>query len=412
MTVKNSIAFVCHPYHRGGVTRWMADAAVAAANKGYTVYFVTVEPTSEFLNSGGRETMLSLLQPFSTQVKIISQPVGYTFEFGDEAVRATTYRNLILQNIPLGTPIIISDDMAVWSGTCAIGDKYPVIGVLHGDQDYYYDRAKKYHKQLSLCACVSNRVKRNVIAKCYELQQQKPVLIPCGINLPDFKPQPHSAAVARLLFIGRLTDYEKRAYDLAGICAELHKQGIPFHLDIAGNSPESATEYGVKFKDAGVAEYITFHGWQTKDQVQKLLDGSDMLLLTSNSEGMPLVMMEALASGCGFTGTRVSGIEDYEKDPRAVKCLSVYTVGDIKDAATKIRLATTIPVAERQRAARKLAEAEFSMDVCLDRYFKAIDTLKPGGATAQNIKLSAIDKLLSNVKATGRFLKVKMMGRR
>ena len=54
------IAFLCHPYHRGGVTRWMADAAVAAARRGAQVWFVTIEPSKPFKSAGGREPMVEL----------------------------------------------------------------------------------------------------------------------------------------------------------------------------------------------------------------------------------------------------------------------------------------------------------------------------------------------------------------
>jgi len=408
MTEKSSIAFVCHPYHRGGVTRWMADAAVAATSKGLAVYFVTVAPVRPFVSSGGRETMLNMVQPFSKTVHIISQKVNFTFEFGTEKYRANIYSQLIKKNVLVGTPIIISDDMAIWSGACALADKYPIIGVLHGDQDYYYDRAKKYHKQLSVCVCVSGRIKRNLIAKCPDIDLQKSIVIPCGINLPEFKPSPQAGDTTRLIFIGRLTDYEKRAYDLVAICAELHKQGFHFHLDIVGNNDTSATEFGNNFKKNDVDTFITFHGWQPKDEIQKLLNQSDILLLTSNSEGMPIVLMEALASGCGFTGTHVSGIEDFEHDPRAADCLSVYTIGDIPDAVNKIKQVAAIPATQRQQGARKLAEAEFSMDICLGRYFKAISNIKTGIIATQTTRLSLTDMVYSKVIAVGRYLKTLM----
>ena len=48
MNAKRQLAFLCHPYHRGGVTRWMVDAAANAASAGHTVWFVTVQPSAEF----------------------------------------------------------------------------------------------------------------------------------------------------------------------------------------------------------------------------------------------------------------------------------------------------------------------------------------------------------------------------
>lgn len=402
MSNQQRIAFVCHAYHRGGVTRWMADAAVAAVQQGKEVYFITVEPVKPFISAGGRETMTALLRPHP-EVKLFYKPVNYLFEFGTEGYRSGVYGELIKRNIPEGTPVIVSDDNAVWTAVASVADKYPMVGVLHGDQDYYYDKAKQYHEQLSLCVCVSNRVKKHAAEKCPAVDKGKLYTIPCGINLPDFKPEA-SGDMQRLIFIGRLTDYEKRAEDLVKISAELVKQKFPFHLDIVGNSEESKVDFGNMFRAQGVEQLITFHGWQARQWIQELLDRADILLLTSNSEGMPLVMMEGLASGCGFTGTRVSGIEDYEHDARAADCVRVYAVGDVEDAASKIQALAAIDRQQRQLAARKLAEAEFSMAVCLERYFGALSAVK---ALPSAKPIPAGGKLKSNVIATARYMKVK-----
>jgi glycosyltransferase involved in cell wall biosynthesis len=332
--------------------------------------------------------------------------VNFTFEFGSEDYRALVYSSIVRASVPVGVPIIVSDDSSIWNAAGSIADKYPMIGVLHGDQDVYYDLAKKYLTQLSLCICVSGRIRATMVKKNPYMEMEKLYTIPCGINLPAFAPHDRNDNITRLIFIGRLTDYEQRAEDLVLICAMLHKQAVAFHLDIVGNSDESKKDFSHRFAEAHVGDLVSFHGWQSKEHVQELLNKADVLLLTSNSEGMPLVMMEALASGCAFTGTRVSGIEDYERKPEAADCVAVYTIGNIEDAVNKIRRIAAIPVRDRQLAARKLAETEFSMQVCLDKYVKALGAMGNSTATARNVHMSALDKFKSNGLALGRLLKM------
>lgn len=407
MTEKKRIAFLCHPYHRGGVTRWMADAAITAAATGYNVYFVTVNPVKEFISAGGRATMLSLLSSNGESVSIISVDVDYSFEFGSEAYRADVYRGLILRDVPVGTPIIVSDDMAAWHAAAAVADKYPMIGVLHGDQDYYYSRAIAFHRQLTLCVCVSGRVKKNLLEKCKEIDKGKVHIIPCGITLPEFVPDTKPNELTRLVFVGRLTDYEKRAYDLISICEQLKQQCFPFQLHIAGNDESSKVEFTEKLRECGAEGNVTFHGWLSGAEVQHLLSGSDILLLTSNSEGMPLVMMEALAAGCGFVGTRVSGVEDFEHHALAEDCVRVYSVGDMQGAIAGIRAIAAMPEASRRVAARKLAEIEFRMEVCLNKYAAAIAATAGKKVEPKTFKLSFFSKLQSRLIATARYLKVR-----
>jgi glycosyltransferase involved in cell wall biosynthesis len=408
MQQHRAIAFVCHPYHRGGVTRWMADAAIHTANSGWKVYFVTVSPRKPFKNAGGRETMQELLAPYKNKLALISEEAGYEFEFGTERYRAYIYSKLLQANVPEGAAVIASDDSATWAAVADVADKYKMIGVLHGDQTYYYDIAGKYAMQLSAAICVSGRTKKTLATKYPSISTDKTFMIPCGIALPKVNRNTNNSGVTRLIFVGRLSDYEKRAYDLVTICSALKGKKVNFRLDIVGNSEESKIEYTVLFDKKGVGENISFHGWQPATKVQKLLSESDILLLTSNSEGMPLVMMEALASGCGFLGTRVSGIEDFEQHRYAEKCFAVYTIGDVMDAANKIVVLSNIPVAERETAAVELATTEFGMEVCMTRYQEAIDKTASVVMKPAKLNMGTIEKMKSRLRAVVRNVKMSL----
>lgn len=415
MPEKRSIAFLCHPYHRGGVTRWMADAAMSLSAEGHEVYFITVDPEQEFVSGKGREKMVCILRQPENNVRLVSKVVDYTFEFGTIEFRAKVFSDLVRKNVPVGTPVIISDDSAVWMAAGDLADRFNIVGVLHGDQDVYYGLAGQYKRQLSVFVCVSSRIKRKLTERCPEIEQGKIVTIPCGIDLPLLTPvESTDSGVLRLVFIGRLTDYEKRAEDLVKICSLLHKQKTVFHLDIAGNDEVSKEEFGKAFREAGVGANVSFHGWRTKGELQVLLNGADVLLLTSNSEGMPLVMMEALASGCGMVATRVSGVEDYENHPLAPYCLGVYAVGVIEDAVKKIKEIAAVPKGKRVKAARAIAESEFTMSVCNEKYLNAIADIAQHSVRAEvskvNLPITAV--LYSHALAVARYCKVALLKRK
>ncbi len=408
MDQKKQLAFLCHPYHRGGVTRWMVDAAVHAAQAGHAVYFVTVEPVAEFHNSGGRESIVALLQPHRSNITILTERVGYEFEFGTDEYRAAIYNRIITGALPAGVPIIVSDDRAVWAGAATVANRNPMIGVLHCDDPYYYQIGQQYRAQMAACVCVSERVKRLFLQHCPEMQASHTFTIPCGINLPSFTVAPRAEGEARLVFIGRFNDQQKRAQDLVKIAAALHAEGFPFHLDIAGNDEASKIEYTAYFNECGAGNEVTFNGWQNAGEVNSLLRRSDVLVLTSNFEGTPLVMMEALAAGCGFAGTRVSGIEDYEHHQYAPDCFASYDVGDIATAVEKIKLVAAIPAARRQAAARKIAEAEFSMQVCMDKYYKVLEGATVADITALPLGIGAMGIVRSRLMALARNVKLSL----
>lgn len=408
MQQQRAIAFVCHPYHRGGVTRWMADAAIHTAKSGWKVYFVTVSPQKPFKNAGGRETMQELLAPYQNKLTLIREEAGYEFEFGTDRYRANIYSKLLQANVPEGTAVIPSDDSATWAAVADVANKYKMIGVLHGDQSYYYDIAGKYAHQLSAAICVSGRIKKTLATKYPAISAEKTFLIPCGIELPRVKRNTNYNDVIRLIFVGRLSDYEKRAYDLVTICSMLQLKKVDYRLDIVGNSEASREEYTILFNKKGVGENISFHGWQPAAKVHELLCNADILLLTSNSEGMPLVMMEALASGCAFLGTRVSGIEDYEHYKYAEKCFRVYDVGEVMDAANKIVELSSIPKAEQKTAAIELANTEFGMEVCMSRYKEVIDKTASVVMTPEKLNMGAMERMKSKIRATARNIKMSL----
>ncbi|MBE2290138.1 MAG: glycosyltransferase family 4 protein [Chitinophagaceae bacterium] len=409
MNARRQLAFLCHPYHRGGVTRWMVDAAANAASAGHAVWFVTVQPSAEFHNSGGREPIWSLLQPHNGSITVVTESAGYEFEFGTEQYRAAIYAKLIRNGVPSGVPVIISDDRAVWAGAAAVADRNPMIGVLHCDDPYYYEIGRLYKDQMAACVCVSERVRRLFLHHCPDVPVEKVSAIPCGINLPPVRSQDERVIeTTRLVFIGRFNDEQKRAGDLVKIAGALVEQDFQFHLDIAGNDAVSGEEYSRYFEEVGAGDKVTFNGWLSAGQVNDLLSRADVLVLTSNFEGTPLVMMEALAAGCGFAGTRVSGIEDYEHHEFAADCFRSFDVGDIAEAVKKIREISAIPVVQRRAAARKLAEAEFSMDVCLERYYSVVDAATTAGIAPVSLHVGRVQMIRSRAMALARMLKVSL----
>lgn len=406
--MNQSIAFFCHPYHRGGVTRWMADAALDYAAKGFDVYFAVPEPAIEFYSGKGRETMVQLLTKSKNKVHVVSCKVGREFEFGLPEYTRHIYRKL-LSKVPAGTPIILSDDKTVWQAAVDMKASYPLVGVLHADEDAYYTLAKRFHKDVDIFVCVSARVHRTVQLKVPEIAAERIFTVPCGINFPKTDLVHREEGKLRLMYAGRITEYQKRAGDLLKVAELLHKQGVDFHWDIIGDGGEYKIALEQKIIQAGLKDKVIFRGWLSQAEVQQYMGKADVLVLVSDFEGMPVAMMEALSMGCGFVGTRVSGIEDYEFDPLSNECFGVFDVGDIETAVHRIKHIASMPAAVRQHAARALSLSQFTMDICLSNYNKAIATIPAKTYSTPKVStLSASAAIKSRLTALGREWKMAM----
>jgi glycosyltransferase involved in cell wall biosynthesis len=108
----------------------------------------------------------------------------------------------------------------------------------------------------------------------------------------------------RILGIGSLLMY-KRWDRLIRAAVALKKSGFEFRVEIAGDGPMRASLEN-EARDFGVADRINFVGYQ-KD-VSKLLARSAFLAHTSDLEGCPNVIMEAMASGRAVVATDAGDI--------------------------------------------------------------------------------------------------------
>ena len=399
-----TIAFVCQPYHRGGVTRWMADAAIKFAERGCRVYFVTVRPTTAFYSGKKAETIISLLKSANDNLKIISANVGRTFEFGLPEYCTGLYANLIVENIPAGTPLILSDDAAVWQAAIGLRESYPVIGVLHSDDPYYYALAKKYGELPDSYVCVSNRVAATLKQTLPDLDSNKIRVIPCGINLQSLKKNRIPSSTIRLIYVGRITEKQKRVFDLVRLGTQMQVLEIPFHFTIIGDGVTDRIALEKQVNATGLTHQYTFTGWLSKSDVMSKMVENDILVLTSDYEGTPVSMMEALENGCGFAGTRVSGIEDYEYHSDATNCFRVFDIGNIDQAVEAITELSQIPDEIRAQSARKLAESEFDLNICINRYSDMIETLPERSyktpKVAKSISLKIKSLIISSLRRT------------
>jgi glycosyltransferase involved in cell wall biosynthesis len=150
---------------------------------------------------------------------------------------------------------------------------------------------------------------------------------------------------------------------------------VPFSLKIIGDGVDVKSAMETEIAKLGLQPQVTFTGWLSQQEVLKAMNAADILMLTSNYEGMPISMMEALACGCGFVGTRVSGIEDYEHHVLAPDCFRVFEVGELEVAVKQIQDIASIPKRRRRKAATELAKEQFSMQTCIANYIKAFSSI-------------------------------------
>lgn len=166
-----------------------------------------------------------------------------------------------------------------------------------------------------------------------------------------------------ILFLGRLSK-EKGVFDLLAAFAEIQNVPVKWSLILAGNGDLEKVQQLTN--DLGLSATVELPGWVGPAKKAELLNRADVLVLPSYFEGLPMAILEAMASGLPVVSSRVGGIPEVLQD--SVNGL-LFSPGDVKALSHCFEiLGTDISFARRLgRAARLRAENDFSVPVVIER---------------------------------------------
>ncbi|HBO81021.1 glycosyltransferase [Cupriavidus metallidurans] len=211
------------------------------------------------------------------------------------------------------------------------------------------------------------------------------VVMPNGIDVERFRPDPavrqatrtqlgFSADTRVLLNVGRLVP-EKAQDTLIRAFAQVDP-AIPAHLLIAGHGAlwQPLSDLVASL---GLASRLTLLG-QCHD-IPALLNAADAFALSSNVEGLPMVLVEALACGCSVVSTDAPGVAEVVGDLGVV-----VPRGDVEGLAAALtdtlRTGCGSPAVQASRRGRVLAT--FSIEAVARRWLSLYVGLPGGGAIA------------------------------
>lgn len=189
-------------------------------------------------------------------------------------------------------------------------ERLAVALVLHNDRPEVYALAAVNQVAWNCAVAVSPKVQQSAIAR---FEKKAVLCIPNGIDTP---PDAHQQGALdwstplRLLFVGRLDDHQKGIFRLPAILAACRQRQLPIRLTVIGDGPDQ-TQLRQLFQMAGVADLVELQGFQPHAQVLAAMQYHHSLLMPSNYEGLPIVLLEAQAYGCVPIVAQLSDSTDY-----------------------------------------------------------------------------------------------------
>ena len=208
-----------------------------------------------------------------------------------------------------------------------------LAGICHTDQDFYYHNLHRLDHRLAGHIAVSPAC----AARLEKLLPHRRGLIPVlpAWNLPigdEPAPRPQNPREPiRLLFNGRILDFQKRVFDLPEISHCLALAGVNAELTIVGDGPDLPQLRDAFARGAHIAHRILHP--RPPWEMAPLLAEHDVFLQVSEFEGASVSLMEAMAAGLVPVVTRTESGTDLLQDGRNA---ILSPVGDVDGIAAKI----------------------------------------------------------------------------
>jgi len=254
--------------------------------------------------------------------------------------------------------------------------RYDEAGDVHSKIEHLMGRTVSYHFEQKLIdhaqkiTTVSHSVREEL--ESYGLEKESIDVIGNGVDEKLFVPSGERSETPMILYTGRI-DYRKGLYDLidsSRIICQMHPD-VKFVITGKGHLLEKLQS---KVDSLGLRDHFDFVGFVSKSDLIRLYQQATLYVLPSHYEGLPTVLLEAMACGAPVVATAVSGnldvIEDGvngllvpSKQPRKI-AEAVHSI--LEDQSLQNQLSAM---------ARKTIEQKFTWDIISDSYQKIYEEL-------------------------------------
>lgn len=188
---------------------------------------------------------------------------------------------------------------------------------MHGPTEFAdpegHDLAAKA-RSASFVACISSFAREQLRA----IAGSEPVgtfpIVRMGVDVDRFPPSADArrsrpAGPLRVLFVGRLVAEKAPDVLLRAVAA----MTVPVELVVAGQGP-LAPDLEAQVSELGVTDRVRLIGPVGQDDLPDWYAWADVFCLPSRNEGVPVVLMEAMATELPVLTTRIAGIPELVQD--------------------------------------------------------------------------------------------------
>jgi glycosyltransferase involved in cell wall biosynthesis len=238
---------------------------------------------------------------------------------------------------------------------------------VHGS-DIFFDpthwalREKVRHSRFTVC--ISNYCRSQMMLFTDSQDWQRLAIVHCGVSLADYEFTGLRDAARKLLYVGRLAA-EKGLPVLFESLGAMRAQQYEFELTLLGDGPDREKLEALA-RQHGIADRVMFAGYASPNVVAEHLRRTDIFVLPSFFEGVPVSLMEAMACGVPVIATYVGGVAELVQDGETGQVVYPGDPVSLKNAI--VSYLDDFALRERvSRQGREKVAADFNLDREIDK---------------------------------------------
>jgi glycosyltransferase involved in cell wall biosynthesis len=238
------------------------------------------------------------------------------------------------------------------------------------EQEEYVSRLPELMRRAAVVHCVADSLRNET--RAYGLDPPKARVIRQGVDPNVFRPNGRHPDTHRLdlVAIGWMTWVKGYEFALLAV-RRLVDRGVPVHYEIlgddAGAEGREAERVCHTIADLGLDRHVRLAGAIPSAEVARRLAKSDVLLHASVDEGLPTVVLEALACGVPVVATDCGGVSEALTDGVEGFVVPPRDPGRLADAVQRLWESPELR-ARMGEAGRATATARFTLERQLDEF--------------------------------------------
>lgn len=188
---------------------------------------------------------------------------------------------------------------------------------VHGPDEFYdvsqYRLPQKITSASFIC-CIGAYARSQLMKLSPATEWSKFEISPLGVDSSAFAPRPfrEKPEIFELICVGRLTPAKGQHILIAAI-ARLLEEGRNVRLRLVGDGPDRKSLEKM-VDELRLRDHVIFEGAVNQDRIRSLYSQADLFVLASFAEGIPVVLMEAMAMEIPCVTTFITGIPELIRD--------------------------------------------------------------------------------------------------